>query len=203
MTPDHGLPCTLWRALRHLLVLVACVLMWACGGGDPGSPAGGSDGTSQAADSGIGSAGAGSDNGAVAGGVGSGGTGLGGGGTDVAGGVGSGGTGTGSGSDMAGGVGSGGSGLAEGGVSGYGSLIVDGRSYDDSQAKVWREKPGGGFEQVTIGTAIGQQVRLTLSSPSSTTVTRVEQSIGIKKRIALTQIKMILSFFISDIFTKP
>ena len=171
MTPDHRLSGTPWRALRHLLVLVACALLWACGGGDGPVAATGAGGTSQIADAGGVPAGSGNDDATVAGGVGSGGTGLGGGGTDVAGGVGSGGSGLGGGG-VAGGVGSGGSGLAEGGVSGYGSLIVDGRSYDDGHAQVVLENAAGVFD--AAATAIGQQVRLMLSSPSSTVVTRVE-----------------------------
>ena len=165
MSPDNRPHRMFRRAVWHLLVLMACALLLACGGGGD-APAG-----TSVADN-AGAAGADGAGTVVAGGVGSGGTGLGSGGTDVAGGVGSGGTGLGGGGGMAGGVGSGGSGLAEGGVSGYGSLIVDGRSYDNGQAQVVRENAAGGFDPAT--TAIGQQVRLTLSSPSSTTVTQVE-----------------------------
>jgi hypothetical protein len=76
-----------------------------------------------------------------------------------AGGVGSGGTG------LAGGVGSGGSGLAEGRVSGFGSLIVDGQAYDDDGAQVVQEDSTG--ERIPATVAVGQQVRLTLSGPTS------------------------------------
>jgi len=75
------------------------------------------------------------------------------------GGVGSGGTG------LAGGVGSGGSGLAEGRVSGFGSLIVDGQAYDNREAKVEQEDSAG--QRIPATVAVGQQVRLTLSGPTS------------------------------------
>ena len=59
--------------------------------------------------------------------------------------------------DLAGGVGSGGSGLAEGTVTGFGSVIVDGVRFDDSQAKVTEEGPAG-VREATL--KIGQRVRI-------------------------------------------
>ncbi|MEI7783800.1 MAG: hypothetical protein WCK08_05405 [Betaproteobacteria bacterium] len=64
----------------------------------------------------------------------------------------------GGGSNLAGGVGSGGSGLAEGVVSGFGSLIVAGVEYDDSQASVLTENAQG---QSDLSEAkLGQRVRI-------------------------------------------
>lgn len=67
----------------------------------------------------------------------------------------------GGGSNMAGGVGSGGSGLAEGVVSGFGSVIVAGVEYDDSQASVITENAQG---QTELSEAkLGQRVRIVQS----------------------------------------
>ncbi len=55
------------------------------------------------------------------------------------------------------GVGSGGSGVAEGSVTGFGSLIVDGVEYDDSNASVQADG-GGGLRNVAA--KLGQRVRL-------------------------------------------
>lgn len=63
--------------------------------------------------------------------------------------------------DLAGGVGSGGSGLAEGTVTGFGSVIVDGVRFDDSQANVTEEGPGG-VREATL--KIGQRVRIRSSA---------------------------------------
>ena len=63
--------------------------------------------------------------------------------------------------DLAGGVGSGGSGLAEGTVTGFGSVIVDGVRFDDSQAKVTEEGPTGVREAAL---KIGQRVRISSSA---------------------------------------
>ena len=64
-------------------------------------------------------------------------------------------------SNVAGGVGSGGSGLAEGVVSGFGSIIVAGVEYDDSQATVASEDAQG---QSSLSEAkLGQRVRIVQS----------------------------------------
>lgn len=67
----------------------------------------------------------------------------------------------GGGSNLAGGVGSGGSGLAEGVVSGFGSLIVAGVEYDDSQASVLTENSQGQSELSEA--KLGQRVRIVQS----------------------------------------
>lgn len=67
----------------------------------------------------------------------------------------------GGGSSLAGGVGTGGSGLAEGSVSGFGSVIVDGVEYDDTNATVLVDNAQG---QTDLGEVkLGQRVRITHS----------------------------------------
>lgn len=70
----------------------------------------------------------------------------------------------GGGSQTAGGVGSGGSGVAEGAVSGFGSVIVAGVEYDDSNASVLLENAQGQSEVGEVGEVaevkLGQRVRI-------------------------------------------
>lgn len=63
--------------------------------------------------------------------------------------------------DVAGGVGSGGSGLAEGSVSGFGSVIVDGVTYEDADARVLSENAQGTSDLARV--KLGQRVRITHS----------------------------------------
>jgi hypothetical protein len=66
------------------------------------------------------------------------------------------------GTDVAGGVGSGGSGLAEGSVSGFGSVIVDGVTYEDTDARVLSDNAQGTTELARA--KLGQRVRITHNS---------------------------------------
>lgn len=65
---------------------------------------------------------------------------------------------SGGGTVLSGGVGSGGSGVAEGPVSGFGSVIVAGVEYDDTNASVVTENSNGGTEPVEV--KLGQRVRI-------------------------------------------
>lgn len=62
---------------------------------------------------------------------------------------------------VAGGVGSGGSGVAEGSVSGFGSVIVDGVTYEDTNASVLLDNALGSTDQTQA--KLGQRVRITHS----------------------------------------
>lgn len=64
----------------------------------------------------------------------------------------------GGGDTMAGGVGSGGTGVAEGNISGFGSVIIDGVTYDDSAATVQTQDATGAL--VATDARLGQRVRL-------------------------------------------
>jgi hypothetical protein len=87
----------------------------------------------------------------------------------------------GSGINLSGGVGSGGTGVAEGAISGFGSVIVDGVEYDDSQARVVTEKASGATELAEA--KLGQRARLTLSSAGTASEIRVlPQLIGTASR---------------------
>lgn len=66
---------------------------------------------------------------------------------------------------VSGGVGSGGTGLAEGFLSGYGSLIVDGVPYDDSNAVFEPEALDG--QSSDLEPRLGQRVRLSLREDGS------------------------------------
>jgi hypothetical protein len=83
----------------------------------------------------------------------------------------------GGGSNMAGGVGSGGTGLAEGAVSGFGSVIVAGVEYDDSNAGVYGEDAQG---QPNVTEAkLGQRVRIRQSQTGvADTIQVMPQLIG-------------------------
>lgn len=65
-------------------------------------------------------------------------------------------------SDVAGGVGSGGSGVAEGAVSGFGSVIVDGLEYDDTNASVVQDNAQGASDPSQA--KLGQRVRIIQSA---------------------------------------
>lgn len=62
---------------------------------------------------------------------------------------------------VAGGVGSGGSGVAEGAVTGFGSVIVDGVSYEDTDARVVQDNAQGSSEVAQA--KLGQRVRISHS----------------------------------------
>lgn len=62
---------------------------------------------------------------------------------------------------VAGGVGSGGSGVAEGAVTGFGSVIVDGVSYEDTDARVVQDNAQGTSEVAQA--KLGQRVRISHS----------------------------------------
>lgn len=63
--------------------------------------------------------------------------------------------------DIAGGVGSGGSGVAEGSITGFGSVIVDGVTYEDTNASVVSGNALGTNDQVQA--KLGQRVRISQS----------------------------------------
>jgi len=62
---------------------------------------------------------------------------------------------------MVGGVGSGGSGVAEGSVTGFGSVILDGVTYEDTNASVYAENAQGSADQTRV--KLGQRIRVTHS----------------------------------------
>lgn len=75
------------------------------------------------------------------------------------------------------GVGSGGSGTASGTVSGFGSVVVDGVEYSDSNATVRRPGPDGTLANADL--QLGQRVQLVLGSSSvAQSITVVSQLVG-------------------------
>ena len=70
-----------------------------------------------------------------------------------------------------GGVGSGGTGLVEGLIAGFGSVIVDGVEYDDSQAVSQTDDETGAF--TTTQTQLGQRVKITQSQSGVASVINI------------------------------
>lgn len=95
-----------------------------------------------------------------------------------------------------GGVGSGGTGspvgYSEGSVTGFGSVIVDGTAFDDSQASVQVDHGPAGVAPATV--KLGQQVEMSLSGATAAEVIRIEaQVVGPVSAVTLPGTLTVLS----------